>query len=179
MICPSLGRWISMFISSSVKQSRRFRYRRSVFSAITIRQSGDFSKYRTISPKFDISPDGTLLAVPVVEIAKGLPVHHILLINLNAGQEPQRRVLNTDPRISRDARFTPDAKAIVYPIRDKGVDNLWLQPVDGSRGHQITNFSSDTINHVEFSHDGKILGVFRSHSESDVVLIRDISVSGP
>jgi eukaryotic-like serine/threonine-protein kinase len=127
----------------------------------------------------DISPDGTLLAIPAVEIAKGLPVHHILLVNLNAGEEPPRRILDPDSRISSAAHFTPDAKAIVYPIREKGVDNLWLQPMDGSRGHQITNFKSDAIRHFEFSPDGKTLGVLLSHVESDVVLLRDTSSSRP
>jgi eukaryotic-like serine/threonine-protein kinase len=127
----------------------------------------------------DISPDGKLLAIPAVEIAKGLPVHHILLVNLNAGEEPPRRILDPDSRISSAVHFTPDAKAIVYPIREKGVDNLWLQPMDGSRGHQITNFKSDAIRHFEFSPDGKTLGVLLSHVESDVVLLRDTSSSRP
>ena len=127
----------------------------------------------------DISPDGKLLAVRAVENAKGVPVQHVLLVNLNAGQEPSRRILDPDPRITSEARFTPDSKAIVYPIREKGVDNLWLQPVDGSQGHQITNFKSDAIRHLEFSPAGKTLGVLCSHVESDVVLLRDTSWSGP
>jgi hypothetical protein len=61
----------------------------------------------------------------------------------------------------------------VYPIRENGVDNLWLQPLDGSRGHQITNFQSDVIRLFEFSPDGKTVGVFRQHTESDVVLLHD------
>src|SRR5262249_16495857 len=26
------------------------------------------------------------------------------------------------------ATFTPDGKAVVYPVRERGADNLWLQP---------------------------------------------------
>src|SRR5262245_50852955 len=31
---------------------------------------------------------------------------------------------------------------VVYPIREKGIDNLWFQPLDGSTGRQLTNFTS-------------------------------------
>jgi len=44
---------------------------------------------------------------------------------------------------------------------------------NGTTGRQITNFKSDTISSFRFSPDGKTMGVLRSHSESDVVLLRD------
>ena len=66
---------------------------------------------------------------------------------------------------------------MVYPIRENGVDNLWLQPLDGSRGHQITNFQADTIQVFQYSPDSKTLGVFLQHTESDVVLLHDTSDS--
>jgi len=86
-------------------------------------------------------------------------------------------MLDPDPRIADAPQFTPDGKAIVYSIRENGVDNLWLQPLDGSRGRQITNFQSDAIRIFQFSPDGKTLGVLRSHTESDVVLLRDSGAS--
>lgn len=58
-------------------------------------------------------------------------------------------------------RFTPDGKGVVYPIRNNQVENLWLQPLDGSAGKQITNFKTDTIKIFGYSPDGKQLGVFR------------------
>lgn len=42
----------------------------------------------------------------------------------------------------------------------------------------MTNFQSDQIHEFEFSCDGNILGVFRQHTESDVVLLHDTSDSG-
>ena len=66
----------------------------------------------------------------------------------------------------------------MYSIRENGVDNLWFQPLDGSRGRQITNFPSDTIQTFQYSPDGKTLGVFLRHTESDVVLLHDASDSG-
>jgi hypothetical protein len=43
------------------------------------------------------------------------------------------------------AEFAPDRKAVAYTIRENGVDNIWMQPLDGSMGHQITNFKSEQI----------------------------------
>jgi len=28
--------------------------------------------------------------------------------------------------------FLPSGKAVVYMVREKGVDNLWIQPLDGT-----------------------------------------------
>ena len=83
------------------------------------------------------------------------------------------RLLDPDPRVRHNPRFTPDGNAVVYPIREDGVDNPWLQPLDGSRGRRITNLQSDAIHLFEFSPDGETLGVFRQHTESDVVLLHD------
>ena len=67
-------------------------------------------------------------------------------------------------------------RRVAYPIRENGADNIWLQPLDGSPGRQITNFLADSIQQFQFSPDSKKLGVIRRHVEADVVLLRD---SGP
>jgi eukaryotic-like serine/threonine-protein kinase len=88
------------------------------------------------------------------------------------------RLIDADPRISGTGstgglRITPDGKAVAYAITDKGVDNIWMQPLDSSPGHQITNFTSDHIDDFHWSPDGKTLAVERSHHTDDVVLLRD------
>ncbi len=62
---------------------------------------------------------------------------------------------------------------MVYPARENGVDNLWLQPIDGSKGRQLTNFSSERIYDFHWSFDGEQLAMVRGHTDADVVLIRD------
>ncbi len=47
-------------------------------------------------------------------------------------------------------------------------------PLDGSPGKQITDFKSEHINDFHWSFDGSKLGVIRGHTDSDVVLIRDM-----
>jgi eukaryotic-like serine/threonine-protein kinase len=69
--------------------------------------------------------------------------------------------------------FTPDGKAVAYAISDKGVVNIWVQPLDGSPGRQITNFTADRIVAFRWSPDGKTLAVARMHDVSDVVLLRE------
>jgi Tol biopolymer transport system component len=119
-----------------------------------------------------VSPDGKSLAFLTVETTNS-SVHQIVLLPLDAGPATARRVLGCDRRVSNAPRFTPDGNALVYPIRENETENLWLQPLDGSPGRQITNFPSDVISAFRFSPDGKTLGLLRSHGQSDAVLLRD------
>ncbi|MGH9713208.1 MAG: protein kinase domain-containing protein [Candidatus Acidiferrales bacterium] len=128
------------------------------------------------TPGIGLSPDGKWLSFVALKGGQGTAVK-IAIVNLVTGSTADTRLLDPDPRIVALLRFTPDAKSVVYIIREEGADNLWLQPLDGSRGRQITNFPSDSIAYFEFSPDGKTLGVLRSHVESDVVLLRDTGTS--
>jgi hypothetical protein len=96
----------------------------------------------------------------------------------SSAANPAKRIIVPDQRISGPATFTPDGRALVYPVREAGVDNLWLQPIDGgaaASAKRITNFSSDLIDAYHFSLDGKQLGILQRHVASDVVLLRDTS----
>ena len=99
-----------------------------------------------------ISPDGKSLAFLIHVEPTGNETTHqtkIVLLSLeaksggsgNAGNSgaggaatgnAAKRIVNPDQRISGAPEFTPDGKAIVYPIREAGVDNLWQQPLDRS-----------------------------------------------
>jgi serine/threonine protein kinase len=134
----------------------------------------------------DFSPDGRRLMLVGMTIGAGVKTlvrSNLLVANLDASEEAMPLILHCDPRFSAGTtvtsiytggpRFTPDGKAVVYDITDKGVANLWMQPLDGSPGHQITNFTSGRINGFRWSPDGKSLGVMREHDISDVVLLRE------
>jgi Tol biopolymer transport system component len=69
--------------------------------------------------------------------------------------------------------FTADEKSVAYIVRDQGVDNIFVQPLDGSPGHEITNFTSQHISAFQWSPDGKTLAVARAQNISDVVLLRE------
>ena len=129
------------------------------------------------TPLFDVSPDQKLLAMLMINVDPNDFKKRIALVPLNAGPHPEVRWLDPDARISSNPIFTPDGKALVYPVRQNGVDNLRQQPLGGGSGRQITNFDSDTIRISQYSPDGKTLGVLQVHAESDVVLLRDASTS--
>ena len=98
---------------------------------------------------------------------------HLQIVNLDAGPNPPGRTLSPDSRVSGAAMFTPDGRAVAYPILENGVSNIWVQPLDGSPGRQITNFTSGTFGRFSGSPDGKSLAVIRDTSQSDVVLLRE------
>jgi eukaryotic-like serine/threonine-protein kinase len=127
-----------------------------------------------------ISPDGKTLAfLSTVELpGAGLTnVQKIVLVPLDAGPHPQARMLDVHLGTSAGPRFSPDGKAVVYTIRQNDVDNLWLQPLDGSPGRQITNFPKEQIRVWHFSPDGKSLAMIRGHVESDAVLLQDTTAT--
>jgi serine/threonine protein kinase len=131
-------------------------------------------------PPSSISRDGALLVVnsAVADPATGTYKNTAGLIKTNAFSAPAHG-LEVDPRVVIDVRwpvFTPDGSALVYAIRgEKNEYNLWLQPLNGKPGRQITQFASEEIYAFGWSPDGKKLFVGRGHTESDVVLLRDTS----
>jgi Tol biopolymer transport system component len=121
--------------------------------------------------EMSISSDGKVLAYAADQISGAETTESIALLNLESPTSP--RLLATHSGRSGGVQFIPDGKAVAYPIRENGVDNLWVQPLDGSAGRQITHFTSDQIDSFHWSPDGKNLALLRSHSESDVVLLQE------
>jgi len=58
-------------------------------------------------------------------------------------------------------------------MRSGAGDGVWVQPLDGSAGHAITDFKSEQIWSFRLSPDGKNLAVLRGHYDSDVVLLQE------
>ena len=119
---------------------------------------------------FDLSSDGKLAAFATLEHS-GEHKEKLALVATDSG--PAKLVDFERPRFGL-LRFSHDGKAVVYPTRENGVDNLWAQAIDGSKGKQITDFTSEHIYDFHWSFDGKQLAMGRGHTDSDVVLIRDM-----
>jgi eukaryotic-like serine/threonine-protein kinase len=123
----------------------------------------------------DLSPDGKLLAYAVNMLDPDDPriaIKQTVLLDLSSSAPP--RLLKQDRRTSRTGlQFTPDGKSVAYAIGENGVDNLWIQPLDGSPGRKITNFNAEEILEFHWSPDGKTLGILRGHIDSDVVLLQE------
>ncbi|MGA8492715.1 MAG: protein kinase [Terriglobales bacterium] len=118
---------------------------------------------------FDVTRDGKMAVLGIYDFKARKP--SIALFSLEAGKI--LRNIDYDPRHVGSLRFSPDGKGFVYPVRDKGVDNLYLQPLDGGPGRQLTNFTSLKIYSYQWSPDGKNLALIRGDSPSDLVLIKD------
>jgi Tol biopolymer transport system component len=123
-----------------------------------------------------VAPDGklayVLATVPTAE--DPYPQYKVALLDVTrATATPQ--LVDADERISVGGiDFAPDGKAVAYPIRESGVDNIWVQPIGGAGGgKQITTFTSEQIFNFRWSPDGKSLALLRGHTDSDVVLIRE------
>ncbi|HEY2819820.1 MAG TPA: protein kinase [Candidatus Acidoferrum sp.] len=99
---------------------------------------------------------------------------HRLVLNVYDIAEKKMAYHDIDSRASDPISFSPDGKSIVFRVRDKGIDNLWSQPLMGSGAAvQLTHFTAERISRFAYSLDGKKIAVERGHLEADAVLLRD------
>jgi serine/threonine protein kinase/Tol biopolymer transport system component len=120
------------------------------------------------SSGFSLSPDGKLVAT--LDIRE---LDHKLVLNVFSIADKKTTYHNIDPRASDPLGFAPEGNAVVYKVREKGVDNLWLQPLDGSPYRPLTHFTTDRIATYAFSADGSRIAMERGHTESDAIMLRD------
>lgn len=119
---------------------------------------------------WNVSVDGkTIVSLEVREL------DHRLVLRMDSVEDHTVTYHDVDPRATPPLAFAPDPKFVVYRVREKGVDNLWQQPLDGSAPRQLTHFTTEEISQFRFSRDGSKLAIQRGHNESDAVLLRDSS----
>jgi serine/threonine protein kinase len=117
-----------------------------------------------------LSPDGKAVAsLDVRELDRKL------ILNLYTIDDKKTAYHDLDQRASPPLSFSPDGKAVIYTVRERGVDNLWAQPLDGSARHALTHFTAEKIAQFAFSPDGSKIAIERGHFESDAVLLTDTS----
>ncbi len=119
---------------------------------------------------YDLSPDGKTVAT-----FEARESDHTAMLVIYSLEDGKRSAFEFDPRGLVDVAFMPSGKAILYPVREKGVDNLWVQSLDGSARRQLTHFTSERISGYAYSKDGTRLAVGRGHADSDAVLLRSVS----
>jgi len=125
---------------------------------------------KEIVTEFAIAPDSKHLVYGGYEHVDEHK-ERLLLANVESGAI-ERSFDFQQPRTGH-LQYTPDGTAVAYPFRTGNAENLWAQPLDGSPGKQLTQFTSEHIGAFHWSTDGKQLAIVRGHTESDVVLIRD------
>jgi serine/threonine protein kinase len=120
--------------------------------------------------QFELSPDGKTIAS--VEVSEA---DHKLMIRFDPTNGGKTVYVDADSRMTSTPVFGPDGKSIVYVVREKGVDNLWEQSIDGRSRKQITSFPKDLIFRYAFSKDGRQIAIERGNIESDAFLFHDTS----
>jgi hypothetical protein len=120
---------------------------------------------------FSLSPDGKEIASFEVR-----ELDHKLMLRIDNVETHQMAYSDVDQRALPDElSYAPDGKCIVYVVREKGVDNLWLQPLDGKAARQLTHFKTDRNFRFVFSPDGSKIAMECGAMESDAVLLHDVS----
>jgi serine/threonine protein kinase len=128
-----------------------------------------------------VTPDNKNLAfiVDVVDPVTSLAHTKLAVLPVDGSSPATPRLLELDPRIGSARNISsivqpvPGTSAVAFPITQDGVSNLWMQPLDGTPGHQVTHFPSEVIADFHWSPDGKTLAVIREHDVADVVLLKD------
>ncbi len=118
---------------------------------------------------YTLSPDGKTVAALEVREAD-----HTVILVLYSLLDGKKSVFEFDQRGLVALAFLPSGKAVAYVVREKGVDNLWMQPLDGTPRRPLTHFTAERIAGFAFSKDGSQLGIKRGHADSDAVLLRNI-----
>jgi eukaryotic-like serine/threonine-protein kinase len=119
--------------------------------------------------EFALSPDGKEIASFEVR-----ELDHKLMLRIDNVDTHQMTYADIDQRaLPSHLAFAPDGKGIVYVVREKGVDNLWLQPVAGGARRELTHFKQDKIFRFAFSPDGSQIAMQCGELESDAVLLHD------
>jgi eukaryotic-like serine/threonine-protein kinase len=118
---------------------------------------------------FALSPDGKQVASFEVR-----ELDHKLVLRMDSTDSHQLSYNDIDQRaLPGHLAFTPDGKGIVYAVREKGVDNLWLQPLGGGAHRQLTHFKKGKIFRFVYSLDGSKIAIEAGETESDAVLLHD------
>jgi serine/threonine protein kinase/Tol biopolymer transport system component len=125
-----------------------------------------------------LSPEGNrLVYLAKVKVPGGTTQYKAAIVDLGADSTDTPRLVDVDQKIARPPQFTPDGKGIAYPIWENGVNNIWVQPLNGQPKRRITDFSSDQIFVFYWSPDGKTLGILRTRVDSDVVVLTEAGSS--
>ena len=157
-LCSADGKWVYYLDFAEGKPLKR----------VSIDGGTPETILSTANGASDVSPDGkTIVGLEVREL------DHKLVLDLYSIDDKKTAYHDLDPRASWPLKFAPDGKSVVYTVHEKGVGNLWMQPLDGSAPHQFTHFTSERIDKFRFSKDGTKIAIERGHNESDAVLLRD------
>jgi Tol biopolymer transport system component len=137
---------------------------------ITGGQSVALTNYRAIEPRY--SRDGTRIAC-FIPNEKTQNWTRLAIIPAEGGEPLRVFDAPAETNITRGPIWTPDDKGITVVISPGEKQNLWLQPVDGGQGKQMTDFEVPGIARREYSRDGKRIAIVRAQGIGNAIMITD------
>jgi serine/threonine protein kinase len=125
---------------------------------------------RRSARRASISPDGSLIVCDYVE--KPLDGWTTAILQAATGK-PVRIFANIPAGDSAiPVQWGRDGKGLLFVKTERGVSNIWMQPVDGGLARQMTHFMTDKIFAFAQSFDGGFLACIRGTLTSDVVMVQ-------
>jgi eukaryotic-like serine/threonine-protein kinase len=125
-----------------------------------------------------ISPDGQSVAVAyTVDVSKP---PKLAVVGIASGDIQHVYDMPEGATTGADSvsllHWAKDGRAILYPVSDDGVGNLWAQPVAATGAaaaapKRLTNFTDSRIFSYAYSPDGKQIVFARGRTVTDAVLI--------
>jgi eukaryotic-like serine/threonine-protein kinase len=159
--CPKTGKWVYFVDGTDNRYIKRIPIDGGQVETVVKYPVGNYA----------LSPDGQEIASFEVR-----ELDHKLMLRIDNVETRKMAYADLDQSaLPNGLAFAPDGKGIIYLVRQKGVDNLWLQPLDGKPRKQLTHFKSSSIFRFGVSPDGSQIAIERGDLESDAVLIHDAS----
>lgn len=112
-----------------------------------------------------VSPDGKQIACFYWDQQLSSPVR-LAVLDFATGE-----IVKQFDAPSGFVRWTQDGRGLAYLDERGGVSNVWIQPVDGGKPTQLTDFKLDKIFWFDWTLDGRQFAVARGTLTSDVVQI--------
>jgi eukaryotic-like serine/threonine-protein kinase len=116
-----------------------------------------------------ISPDGAQIAVIAVE-GQGANAKALIEILPSQGGLPVKSFAPSR-FLFGPLRYSADGQSLYYPITEKGVSNMLMQPIAGGPSRLVTDFNDLLIYGYDYDWKNRKLVVARGRTNSDVVLM--------
>jgi TolB protein len=123
-----------------------------------------------LEPRY--SRDGTRIAC-FTPTEKTQFWNRLAIIPAEGGDELASFPTPPNTNITRGPIWTPDDKGITVVIAPGEKQELWLQPVDGSPGKQMTDVGVPGIARRDYSRDGKRIAIVRAQGFGNAIMITD------